>query len=85
MQPNNLRHIVLLSSNINNVHLTVNALENYVSIELSFPEIFFFRVENFPFSVSAERQFFSPPISILSVYLIFNFKVTAIFPSKKRC
>lgn len=44
MYPNNLGHTVFLSSNINNVHLTVNALENHVSIELSVPEIFFFFV-----------------------------------------
>lgn len=58
-QPNNLCHIVLLSSNINNVHLTVHALENYVSIELSFPEIFCFWAEIFH-SRSRLKGNFSP-------------------------
>lgn len=74
-QPNNFCHIVFLSCNINNVHLTVNALDNYVSIELSFPEIFFFLGRNFPFSVSAEEQFFHPTYfyffqCILQLFLI---------------
>lgn len=73
-QPNNFCHIVFLSCNINNVHLTVNALENYVSIELSFPEIFFFWVEIFH-SQSQLKNSFSPHLFLFFQYILLLFLI----------
>jgi len=86
MQPNISCHIAFLSSNINNLHLTVNALFQRTIVPLSFPEILVFWVEIFhsqsQLKGSAPQLLPSFLHCVLLLFLIF--KVKAILPTKKK-